>query len=68
MTSPIQVWYLLYSVLNACRKFEPYKLKSGNLKTSSVLLNQRGHVKLRNILTEPESRTATLPNYFGTAT
>jgi hypothetical protein len=54
-------------VLNACRKFEPYKLKSGNLKTSSVVLNHRGHVKLRNILTEPEARPAALPNYFGTA-
>jgi hypothetical protein len=60
------VWYLLYSVLNAARKFEPYKIKSGNIKTSSVVLNHRGHVKLRCLLTEPEPRPSALPNYFGT--
>ena len=49
----IQVWYLLYSIVNACRKFEPYKIKSGNLTTNHVVLNQRGHVKLKNQLTEP---------------
>lgn len=60
----IQVWYLLYSVINACRKFEPYKVKSGNLKTNQVILNQRGHVKVKNILTEPEMKAYALPNYF----
>lgn len=40
-------------MVNACRKFEPYKLKSGHLKTRNIVLNQRGHVKVRNQLTEP---------------
>ena len=33
---------------------KPYKIKSGNLKTSHIHLNSNGHVKVRNQLTEPE--------------
>jgi hypothetical protein len=29
-----------------------------------VLLNEHGHLKVRNILTEPDTKTYALPNYF----
>jgi hypothetical protein len=58
---------LLYSIVNACRKFEHYKIKSGNLKTNHVLLNQHGHIKIKNQLTVPETKISALPNYFGTS-
>lgn len=64
--SQMQVWYLLYSIVNACRKFEPYKIKSGNLKTSHVMLNHQGHLKIKNVLTEPDIKRFALPNYFCT--
>ena len=50
--------------MNACRKFEPYKIKSGNLTTNSIVLNQRGHIKIKNQLTEPEDIHAPLPNFY----
>jgi hypothetical protein len=56
---------MLYSLVNACRAFEPHNIKSGNLKTNHVLLNKRGHLKIRNILTEPEIKAAVFANYFG---
>lgn len=62
-----QVWYLLYSIVNACRKFEPYKIKSGNLTTNHIVLNQHGHVKVKNQLTEPEENLSPLPNFYSTA-
>lgn len=64
--SHIPVWYLLYSIVNACRKFEPYKIKSGSLKTGHIMLNHQGHLKIRNVLTEPEIKRFALPNYFCT--
>lgn len=58
------MWYLLYALINACRKFEPYKIKSGNLKTSFLNLNNVGHVKVRNQLTDPEEKGGQLPNFY----
>jgi hypothetical protein len=62
-----QVWYLLYSIVNACRKFEPYKIKSGSLTTNQVVLNSRGHLKIRNQLTEPEEAPLGLANFYSIA-
>ena len=52
--------------MNACRKFEPYKIKSGNITTNHIVLNDKGHVKVKNQLTEPEENTSSLANFFST--
>ena len=54
-----EVWYLLYSMLNAAKMFEKVGMATGNLTTESLRLNEKGHLKLINILTWPESIPAT---------
>lgn len=54
-----EVWYLLYSMLNAAKMFEKVGMATGNLTTESLRLNEKGHLKLINILTWPESISAT---------
>jgi hypothetical protein len=51
-----EAWYILYSLVRACRKFEKFGIASGPLKTAMVLLNQKGHLKLLNILSAPEDK------------
>ena len=62
-----QVWYILYSLFKACRKFEKFNMASGPLKTDMILLNQKGHLKLINILSAPEDMYdgGSLPNFYG---
>ena len=48
-----EVWYILYSLVKAARKFEKFKISSGPLNSSMVLLNPKGHLKLKNILSSP---------------
>lgn len=59
----------MYSLFKACRKFEKFSLASGPLKTSMILLNQKGHLKLLNVLSAPEDMYdggTGLPNFYGT--
>jgi hypothetical protein len=63
-----EVWYILYSLFKACRKFEKFNMASGPLKTDMILLNQKGHLKLINILSAPEDMYdggSSLPNFYG---
>ena len=48
-----EVWFILYSLVKACRKFEKFKIASGPLTTEMVMLNPKGHLKLKNILSSP---------------
>ena len=49
-----EIWYILYSLLNAIRMFEKFSIASGDLKTERVLLNDKGHLKVINKLSFPE--------------
>ena len=48
-----ELWYLLYHLLNAVRRFEPFCEKSGRISQNEVLLNIRGEVRLKCMLTSP---------------
>ena len=52
-----EIWYILYSVVNAVRTFEPFSVRSGELKTSHILFNDKGHVKVLNELSSHDIQT-----------
>jgi hypothetical protein len=54
--------------VKACRKFEKVNIATGPLKTSMILLNQKGHLKLINILSAPEDSlkdSTGIGSYYG---
>jgi hypothetical protein len=50
----VEIWYILYSIIKAVRMFEKIGISSGNLKTEKILLNERGHLKVINVISSPD--------------
>jgi hypothetical protein len=67
MFSEEEIWYVLFSTLNGLRQFENYKLGSGNLKTSSIRMNEAGHVKIINMLSimQDDDALTNLKTFYG---
>lgn len=62
-----EVWYIIYSIIKAVRMFEKANMCSGNLKTDKVLLNEKGHLKVLNLLSFPEDSSGPgVQRFFGT--
>lgn len=61
-----EAWYILYSLVKACRKFEKFKMASGPLNTEMILVNPKGHLKLKNVLSSPNIEEEAKFNFDGT--